>query len=172
MLTLEEIQATKINEDVAREAHTQAEKRLEDALATKASHEQKAFALLRAYVAIALALLSAFGFFASSEQHVIAPAFLFTGLLYALGAILSVVALLPQTYGAIGSHPSAWLRRGVIDGDTGALAANLAYETFFHGARISASADANRKKANLIRAALIVGVGSPIVLWLLIVAAG
>ena len=35
------------------------------------------------------------------------------------------------------------LRRGVIDGDTAALPACLAYEVYFHGKRIEASAEAN-----------------------------
>lgn len=163
MLTLEEIRTTAINPDVAREAHAQAQKRLDDTLATKAGHEQKAFALLAAYITAAVALFTVFGVLAGGENHGIAPAFLVTGTVYVLGAILSGIALLPRDYGATGSDPSAWLRRGVLDGDAAALAANLAYETYFHKARIDKGQNANLGKARLIGGALITGLcGLPI----------
>jgi hypothetical protein len=164
MLTLTEIQSAAINPDVAREAHTQTQKRLEDALATKASHEQKAFALLAAYITVALALFTVFGVFATGSNEAIAPAFFLTGFIYTIGAGLSGIALLPQTYGALGSDPSAWLRHGVIDGNEAALPASLAYEVFFHHERIAASDKANRSKAHLVRAAILCGLGSPVVL--------
>ena len=49
-LSLEEIGALNINIDVAREAYTQAEKRLQDALDTRKAFDQKAFTLFSAYI--------------------------------------------------------------------------------------------------------------------------
>jgi hypothetical protein len=161
-MTLEELERTHINLDVAREAHTQSQKRLEDALATKAGHEQKAFALLAGFVTLAVALFGAAGVLWSNAAHVTAMALWLMGFAYSLAAMLAGVALLPQTYGAVGSDPSAWLRRGVIDSESqNALAATLAYETFFYGGRISASVRANYKKARLIRVAIITGLCAP-----------
>ena len=170
MLTLQELQAAPINVEVAREAHAQAEKRLEDALNTKSSHEQKAFAVLAAYVTLALALFTVFGVMSSSTgYYAIAPAFVVTGGVYAVGGLLAAIALLPQSYGALGSDPSAWLRPGVIDGDGNALAFALTYETFFHKARIDASTTANQRKALFVRLAIIAGLAAPLVLvgWLM-----
>lgn len=163
MMTLEEIRQATINPEVAREAHAQAQKRLEDALVTKASHEQKAFALLAAYITVALGLFSVFGIAAAIDRAV-NHAFLVVGALYVFGAVLCGFALWPLTYGVPGSDPSAWLRRGVIDGGENALSANLAYETFFHSERIQSSAQANRRKARFIRVGIAVGTGAPILL--------
>ena len=172
MMTLDELQKSTINAGVAREAHSQAEKRLGDALATKASHEQKAFALMAAYITVALALLTTFVFLADGRDPTLAPAFLVVGGLFVLGAALCGLALLPQTYGALGSDPSAWLRQGVIDGGDAALPATLAYEAFFHHKRIQASLKANGVKARLIRAGVVSGLVAPLALcvwiWLLV----
>lgn len=167
MMTLDEIELATINPDVAREAMTQTQLRLEDALATKASHEQKAFALLTAYTTIALAVFAGYGLLVE-KNPAIAPAFFVVGVMYTFGAVLSAIALLPFTYGAVGSDPSAWLRRGVIDGGSAALPASLAYQAFFHRQRIEASVKSNNLKAHLIRGSIIVGVVALIVLpaWL------
>jgi hypothetical protein len=164
MMTLDEIQVATINPDVAREAHAQAQKRLEDALSTKASHEQKAFALLAAYITAALALFTVFGVLAAGTNHMLAPAFMLTGVVYVAGAILSGVALLPRTYGAIGSDPSAWLRTGIIDGGEAALSSALAYETFFQKKRIDDSIKSNNSKAKLIRVSIVAGAVAPLIL--------
>lgn len=139
-------------------------RRLEDVLATKDGHERKAFALLTAYITIAVGTLSVFGALARGADPGFAPAFLVIGSLFALGAVVAAVALWPLTYGALGSDPSGWLRPGVIDGDASALAASLAYETFFCHERIVVSQRSNERKVKLIRAALVCGVAAPCVL--------
>jgi hypothetical protein len=161
MLTLDDLAEATINPQVAREAMAQVEKRLADALETKASHEQKAFALLAAYITLALALFTVFGVLATKDDRLAQP-FLASGFAYALGAVSCGVALWPRTYGVRGSDPSAWLRPGIIDGDEHALDAGLAYEIYFHEERIQSSARANRCKVWFIRAAIFVGVGTPI----------
>lgn len=110
MLTFEEVEASEINPKVVREALAQAEKRLKDVLETRESHDKKAFELLRAYVTLSVAALGAAGFFLASHQLSLgAPLFL-------VGAALAVRAIKAQTYGSVGSSPSMWLRRGVVDG--------------------------------------------------------
>jgi hypothetical protein len=167
MLTLEELQKATINPEVAREAHTQVQKRLEDALATKASHEQKAFALMAAYVTLALAAFTGFGVFAK-DQPEFAPALFWTGLLFTAGAGICWWALLPGDYGTLGSDPSVWLRPGVIDGNAKALPFTLAYEVYFHQQRINVSAEANSAKALRVRCAVIAGLIAPLIpaFWL------
>jgi hypothetical protein len=88
MMTLAELQASKINPGVAREAYEQSSKRLEDALATKAGHEQKAFALLGGFVVIALALFSAGAGILSDDKVpvVLARPFVVAGVVYVFGA--------------------------------------------------------------------------------------
>src|SRR5215207_6453854 len=158
MMTLEQLQSASINADVAREAHAQVQKRLEDALTTKASHEQEAFALMAAYVTLAIALFTAFGVLSDGLPRLAPPLFI-AAAIYVAGAAMCGWALLPQTYGALGSDPAAWLRPGVIDGDDKALPFALAYEVYFHQQRIASSAQANHAKARLIRIAVIVGLG-------------
>jgi hypothetical protein len=153
-MTLSDLQAANINPDVAREAYAQAEKRLEDTLATKASHDQKAFALLAAYITVAIALFTVSGLLISAGLRL---AFLVSGILYAIGAVVSLIALRSQTYGTMGSAPCMWLRPGVINGDEKALPANLAYVTFYHQARIDAGVVANRNKAKLVSAVILIG---------------
>jgi hypothetical protein len=61
MMTLEEIERSNVNKEVAREAYEQATKRLVDTLETKKSYEQKAFTLFNAYLTITLALFGVGG---------------------------------------------------------------------------------------------------------------
>jgi F0F1-type ATP synthase assembly protein I len=174
MMTLQDIEAATINEDVAREAYTQAEKRLEDTLATKASYEQKAFTLLAAYITVAIALFTVSGLFRFlNDARGLTPAFLIVGIIYTVGAAVSLVALWDQMYGTLGSAPCMWLRHGVIDGDGKALPANLAYVTFFHQARIDAGVAANRSKAKLVRGVIIIGMVATFILgvWLFLAVA-
>lgn len=168
-MTLDDIANSIINSDVAREAHAQVSRRLEDALMTKTAHEQKAFALLAAYITIALAAFAVAGWAANQDtQRTLFGPFFFIGVIYTIAAGGSGCALLPRDYGTLGSDPSVWLRHGVINGDAKALAATFAYETYFHYERIAASAAANRSKALLIRVCILVGVIAPAVLcvWL------
>jgi hypothetical protein len=167
MMTLAEIQAVTINEGVAREAYAQTEKRLEDTLATKASHEQKAFALLAAYITVAIALFTLSGVLVKAA---LIPAFVVAGGLFSVGACVSLAALWSRTYGALGSPPSMWLRAGVIDGNDKALPANLAYVTYFHQARIDAGVAANRCKEKLVCAVICIGLTATIILavWLIV----
>ncbi len=158
MMTLEEIGNANINLEVAREAYAQTEKRLEDTLATKASHEQKAFTLMAAYTSLAIALFAASGLLAVNAAHALTPAFCVSGLLYAIGSAVSFGALWEQTYGALGSAPCIWLRPSVIDGDSKALPANLAYVAFFHQARIDAGVASNRYKAKIVCAVIAIGI--------------
>ena len=53
-MTLEEIERSQVNLDIAREAFDQASKRLADMLDTKKAFEQKAFTLFNGYLTLSL----------------------------------------------------------------------------------------------------------------------
>lgn len=166
MMTLGELQGISINPEVARVAYEHAEKRLTDALATKASHEQKAFALLAACVTVSLAAFGVAGIAMARTDHweSMGLPFFFAGGAYSAGAVLALLALNTRTYGSIGSDPSMWLTPGIIDGGEKALPAMLAYLTYFHHDRIVQSAQSNQLKAKLIWWCVMVGVASPVIL--------
>jgi hypothetical protein len=170
MMTLAELQAAEINPDVAREAYEQSSKRLEDALTTKAGHEQKAFALLGGFIAVSLALFGAGSVFLSGEEQgdMVALPFLVAGVIQVVGACFFLWALLDDIYGALGSHPEMWLNRGTIDGGDAVLPAMLAYIAHHHRDRINRSVQANNSKAIKIRIGTVLGMVSLLVLgiWL------
>ena len=163
-MTLEELRSSNINGVIAREAFEQATKRLADILDTKKSHEQKAFTLFSGYLTLCL------GFFAASvallkdkqELHIVVT-FWVGGAIFIIGAFLLVLALLDSRYGALGSDPEAWIRRGVIDGDDAALPLMLAYLTYQYQDRIGQSAAANERKARWIRAGVFLGIAAPFI---------
>jgi hypothetical protein len=55
-MTLDEIERSQVNLDIAREAFDQASKRLADMLDTKKAFEQKAFTLFSGYLTLSIAL--------------------------------------------------------------------------------------------------------------------
>lgn len=167
-MTLEQIHVTAVTLQAAKEAHTQAAKRLDDALATKESLERKATSLLSAYVALSLASFAAFRTWGDQAPDRFGPGFFFAGAVCAVGAALAAAALWPRTYAVAGSDPAAWLRPGVIDGDEHAVARVLAFETRFHLDRIATSVAANEHKASLIRGAVGAGLSVPVALAVLL----
>jgi hypothetical protein len=165
MLTIEEIRASKINPSIAKEAYLQSEKKMQDLLEIKKTFEQKAFFLFNAYTAMALALFGVAGTLYNTGAipgHV--WPFAVTGLLFVAGAALFVFALLDANYGSLGSSPSMWLTRGIIDGGDRALPLMLAYLTFHHKNRITESIRSNDSKAKLIRYGIFIGLASPVFL--------
>lgn len=171
MMTLEEIERSNVNKDVAREAYEQATKRLMDALETKKSYEQKAFTLFNAYLTISLALFGVGGALYKDDGLAFPViAFWICGGIFVAGAVFFVLALMDDRYGAIASNPDMWLNRGTIDGDETVLPRMLAYVTYYHQERIDQSTGANNKKAVHIRHGIMFGLAAPIVLLTLLLA--
>jgi hypothetical protein len=88
--------------------------------------------------------------------------------MFVVGAVLCLLALIDDSYGALGSHPEMWLNKGTIDGVDAALPAMLAYITHHHHGRINQSVKANAAKARKIRWGIGLGIASLFVLvvWL------
>lgn len=171
MLTLDEIERSNVNKDVAREAYDQATKRLTDALETKKSYEQKAFTLFNAYLTISLALFGVGGAFYKDDGFAFPViAFWVCGGIFVLGTVFFVLALMDNCYGALASSPDMWLNRGTIDGDDTVLPRMLAYVTYYHQERIDQSTAANAQKALHIRYGILLGISAPIVLLTLLAA--
>lgn len=162
MLTLTELQGLKLNAPVAREAYTQTEKRLMDALETRKSFEQKATSLFGAYVTISLAMFGiAAAIYRDPDTGAKVWPFFAAAMALAIGAGFFVCALKDAPYGAVGSSPDMWLTHGVIDGDDPALASMLAYVTFHHNERIAISRASNARKARRIRWGIYLGAVAP-----------
>ena len=171
MLTLEGIERSNVNKEVAREAYEQATKRLVDALDTKKSYEQKAFTLFNAYLTISLALFGVGGALYKDDGFAFPViAFWVCGGTFILGTVFFVLALMDDRYGALASNPDMWLNRGTIDGDDTVLPRMLAYVTYYHQERIDQSTAANGKKAMHIRYGILIGLAAPIVLLTLLLA--
>lgn len=169
MLTLEEIERSTVNKEVAREAYDQATKRLMDALETKKSYEQKAFTLFNAYLTISLALFGVGGALYKDDGFAFPViAFWVCGGIFVCGAVFFVLALMDNCYGALASSPDMWLNRGTIDGDDTVLPRMLAYVTYYHQERIDQSTATNAKKARHIRYGILLGIAAPIVLLTLL----
>jgi len=165
MLTLDEIRNSKINPIVAREAYTQADRRLADTLETKKAFEQKAFILFNAYIALALALFGVGGtIYKDAGLTVQVWPFLLAGFLLVIGAAMFVVSLIDTSYGALASDPDMWLNKGTIDGDDSVLPLMLAYITYYHKDRIDVSTRQNDSKALLIRIGIFIGLATPLIL--------
>jgi hypothetical protein len=95
-------------------------------------------------------------------------AFLISGSLIALGAVLFVMALRDKNYGMLASSPDMWLEKGVIDGPDSMLPLMLAYITYHHRKRMDVSIANNIKKARLIRWGIYVGITAPFTLAILL----
>ena len=164
MLTLEELEQSKINPAVAKEAYAQAEKRLTDVLENKKSIEQKASALFGAYVTISLALFGIGGAIFKEAGGLDAKScpFFIAGTAFVIGAFVFMAAIKHERYGFLGSPPSMWLNRGTIDGADKALDAMFAYLAFHHAERIEVSAKSNGRKIAAMRAGMWIGVAAAI----------
>ena len=172
MLTLSELQASRINSAVAREAYTQVDRHLADVLDVRKSFEQKAATLMGAYITLSVALFGIGGaLFKDAGTWVKVLPFFAAGLIFVAGAWSFIVALKSGEYAALGSTPEMWLNRGTIDGDDNALPAMLAYLTFHHSERITLCIRGNRRKARWIDAGIVLGPLAPITFlityWLL-----
>jgi hypothetical protein len=169
MLSPQDLQALKINEAVAREAFAQVERRLVDILETKKLIEQKATSLFTAYVTISLAI---FGFgvvvFKDSTLTGKAWAFFVSGGLFVLGASSFIIALKGQSYGSIGSAPSAWMRLGVIDGNDDEPARTLAHLVLRVQERIKPSLASNATKYWWVHVGMFLGIAGALVFALTI----
>jgi hypothetical protein len=170
MLTLEQLRATNVDFDIAKEALTQSEKRLDDAFDAKKAVEQKATVLFGTYVTISLAF---FGFAATvakdNPHHIKLWLFFVTGAFFVLGAACFASVFRSAEYGNKGSEPSMWLVRGRIDGDKLVLARMLAYLAYHHAHRIEVSYQSNATKSRFLHAGMIFGVLGSIVFLILLI---
>jgi hypothetical protein len=170
MLTLDELRSSHVDFDIAKEALSQSEKRLGDALDAKKVVEQKATVLFGGYVTIMLALFGVGGALAK-DAHLMAPAlpFFVTGTIFLIGALSFVYVLNSAEYGNLGSEPSMWLQSGRIDGDKQAFARMLAYLTHHHANRIDKSYESNARKSATLHFGMVMGVIAGLVLLLTMV---
>jgi hypothetical protein len=158
MLNLDELKASAINPEVAKEAYLQAEKRLSDMLDTKKTTEQKASSFFSAYLTVSLALFGIGG--AIFKDYGGSPKtlpFFAAGIIFALGALMFMLALKDEDYGFLGSTPDMWLNKGTIDGEATSLGAMYAYLTHHHAKRIAASRDSNSIKIRFVRLGMLAG---------------
>jgi len=168
MLDLEKLKSAKVNEAVAREAYNQVDRYLLDILATRNSFDQKATALMSAFITISLALFGIGGaIFQKNAMDASARPFFAAGVIFLLGAGCFIGALKAGTYAAVGSTPEMWLNKGVIDGRNNAVAQMLAYLTYYHGERIAMSVKGNKLKAYWIDAGMILGAAGPLAFMIL-----
>jgi hypothetical protein len=170
MMTLQELSASNVDFDIAKEALAQSEKRLGDALDAKKVVEQKATVLFGAYVTIMLALFGVGGALAK-DAHLMAPAlpFFVTGTIFLVGALAFVFVFKSAVYGNLGSEPSMWLQSGRIDGDKQALARMLAYLAYHHADRIKTSYESNAKKSAALHFGMVMGIIGGVVLLMTMV---
>jgi len=163
MLTLEQLRAMAVNLDIAKEALSQSEKRLGDALDAKKMVEQKATVLFGAYVTISLALFGFAGTLARDPVHARwAVAFFIAGTVFVCGAAAFALVFRSAEYGNFGSEPSMWLQAGRIDGDHQALARMFAYLAHHHATRIEKSYASNAVKSRRLHIGMMVGVAGAI----------
>ncbi len=150
MLSQEEIKKLKkINFQIVKEAFDQAEKRLKDVLDTKQQIEQKAFILFNGYLTSLIGEISAA--FVVKESH--PNLFTFLAILIPFFVVsLSLIALSfnSKAYGTLGSNPSMWLEKDILEGNKNSLKIMLGYVTFHHQNRIKVSIKSNNRKLNLI----------------------
>ncbi|MDP1673025.1 MAG: hypothetical protein Q8L65_07895, partial [Burkholderiales bacterium] len=152
---------------VAKEAHDQALRCLTDLLDVKKEFEKKAFFLFNAYVALALAGFGVGGTLLKEKVAGLqAYPFIFTGLIFVIGAGFFAKALLDDKYGTVGSNPEMWLNKGTIDGEDSVIPLMLAYITFHYKNRIEQSIFANNRKAKSIRIGILLGLATPVALAL------
>src|SRR4051794_18849780 len=117
MMSLEELRSATINSVVAREAYTQAERYLLDALDVRKSFEQKAATMMGAFITLSVALLGIGGaIFKDSGSLAKVSPFFVAGAVFVIGAGCFIVAIKVGRYAAVGSTPEMWLTSGVIDG--------------------------------------------------------
>jgi hypothetical protein len=163
MLTLEQLQSSKINIKVVREAYRQVDRHLVDILDVRKAFEQKAATLMGAYVTISVALFGIGGaIFKEAGTAAKVWPFFGAGLVFIIGAWCFIFALKSGQYAALGSTPEMWLNEGTIDGTDNAVAAMLAYITFHHSERIAISVEGNKRKARWIDAGIVLGPVAPI----------
>lgn len=168
MLSLKQLQSGKVNEAVAREAYIQVDRYLTDILATRNLYDQKATALMSAFITISLALFGIGGaIFQKNVADVTAVPFFASGIIFLLGAGFFIAALKAGTFGAVGSTPEMWLSKGVIDGRKNAVAHMLAYLVYYHSERIEISVRGNRLKSRLIGTGIVIGANGPLIFMLL-----
>jgi hypothetical protein len=166
IMSLEEIQNCEIHSDTIKETIKQSEKRLLDVLDTRKTHDQKAFILFNGYITISIALFSIGAAF--YKHHYMFKPFFSTCFIFVLGALCFMISLIDSKYGALGSNPKMWLRKGVLDGDDDSYKISLAYLAYYYQNRIKQSISSNNKKANWVRGGIIIGFIATVILGLLL----
>jgi hypothetical protein len=171
ILTLDDLYATPINPDVAKEAYAQVEKRLTDLLETKKNFETRAASMLTAFVTLALALSGAGASLFTSHLMDTAPTLLpwaffvpALPLMYAAWTLLEV--LIPSHYGNLGTSADIWLEQGVMDAADNVVPDMQAYMVHHMRQRIVITERANDAKAKDIRSATRWATAAPVLLGL------
>ncbi|WP_148277067.1 hypothetical protein [Methylocystis sp. SC2] len=158
MLTPGDMEKLAINERVAREAFDLGQRRLADALETKAHFDHKATTIFTAFVTISLAV---FGVGAAILRDPLlretAWAFFCSGTFFVAAAFVSAWSMRGMEYGYMGWAPEVWLRSGVIDGDDQTVGHMLAYGAHRTVHLIAQSQASNSAKAALLLKAVIIG---------------
>jgi hypothetical protein len=168
MININELQNFNINIDIAKEAFSQSEKRLNDILETKKQYEQKAFILLNSYFLTSTALFTiAFSIFKSKES-LIFYGFIIYGIILFIATFCFILSLLKDDYGYLGSTPDMWLKKDILEGDNSSLAIMLSYITYYHQERINYSLISNQKKEKWIDRGIYLTLCSPIIFFIII----
>jgi hypothetical protein len=137
MLTAQELEKLKLNEQFAREVLSQAEKRLADLIDAKKALDTKATALFAAYITLATAT-SGVGLTMlhnpSLEEKAL-PFFVASGC-FAAGAIIFIMFLKPGKFGYMGTTPKMWFTEEWVSAEGDSIAYMLAYTAIYYQKRI------------------------------------
>lgn len=170
-LSREEIAtATGHHEGVARILLDQGNIAVQDLLDTKKQYESKAVALLTAFIQISIAEIGAT--FIAQDQIAYEYAFIGSGVLFAFAAFACAWSLREMRYGSPGVDPRRWLRPRHLFDDPGGgepkgsmhkaarLMATIAHDL---GGQLDYCAKSNKRKEQLVSAAIFLGVGGLVV---------
>ena len=169
MLTLAELRVSQINPRIAEVAYEHAAKRLDDVLETKKSFEDKALALMGAYITVSLASFGAVGLYLKEpDMKSFCVSFSIAGAMFAVGAVAFLMAIPAKQYGARASAPEMWLVPGILDGEDDILPYMMSCIARFHHDRIKLSQRANEEKASFLRAGILIGIFAPFIALLVL----
>jgi len=136
-----------------------AKERLADLLDTKKAFEEKAINLFKSQIGIAsiMLALTKTGILQISEPNI--NFVIFSFIVFIIGAVLSLLSLQVNAYGAFGEHPIDFLQKEVMT-DKKALNELLLFMLHSHIERINISEESNKIKVSYIKASI----------WLILIA--
>lgn len=171
MLTLGEIQKSKVSLPIIREALNQVEKMVQDIIRKKETVNQKSFVLFNAYFTILIGLVSAsYVVFDKGYSGLFGFVFPLSSF-FLVSLVFLLMSLRCGYFGTLGSRPGFWLTKDVIEGNENTLAIMLAYLTHTYENAITISVKSNETKIVMQHAGLYLSVfgviSSPLValLW-------